>query len=152
MPEFLPLCNLEEGSAISWKCQGSWGDRLRSPLESQCFDPQAVLENAGWLSFLAGFQDLQPPPRVPPLEKLCSLPCPCCDPLQGAPCTPSSPSHWQCSQSKVQTYLFRDIPRTFELTQNNDGYFTSYDLYLYSQISGPPKLFGHRSTVGFIKL
>lgn len=58
VPEFLYLCNLEEGPIIIWQWQGSWGDGLLSALESHVsvnFGTQAILENAGWPSLVPRF-------------------------------------------------------------------------------------------------
>lgn len=57
-------------------------------------------------------------------------------------CTFFIPSHQRCNQSKVQTSILRDIPRTFGTTIiQSDSYFRCYALYLYREISGPLELF-----------
>lgn len=68
VPDSLPLCHLEEGNA-----KGA-GTTL-SALECHSFDTLAMLD-AGWLSSLASFQDLQAPsPCMPPTRGALSL-CP----------------------------------------------------------------------------
>lgn len=66
--ESVPLCCLG-GAPISWRCEGTWGDRLPSAWASHGLDTQALLAEAGWLSSLASSRHLQP---LPPAH-----PCPC---------------------------------------------------------------------------
>lgn len=108
-----PCNSLEDGTAMSWQGQRTWGDGLLSALESPHFDTQAMCHNTGWLSSPDGFQDLQPPPTCVShtQEAVSPHPSTCSNQLRGVKCTPFIPSHQHCSQSKLQ--ILRDVPRTF---------------------------------------